>query len=198
MIQKLGGCKGECGRTNVPVNAKGLCSECQYLKTHGKTRQETYSERRIEKDKLKPKQTYSYTLITLKSSKKRKKTVSSILLKNEKLEKRREQIRKDEETYEQVFNSRPHECEECGRGLSDVFRDENGMVVARWQYSHILSKAAFPEYRNDPRNMNRLCLDCHQRWEWKNRENMKIYEKNQLTIQELKNTVTLKQLKERN
>jgi hypothetical protein len=182
MIQKLGGCKGECGRTNVPVNAKGLCSECQYLKTHGKTRQETYSERRIEKDKLKPKQTYSYTLITLKSSKKRKKTVSSILLKNEKLEKRREQIRKDEETYEQVFNSRPHECEECGRELPDVFRDENEMVIARWQYSHILGKGSHGEYRNCFWNFQRLCLQCHQIYEFGDRYNMKTYQKSKIVV----------------
>ena len=186
MIQKLGDCKGECERTNVPINSKGLCSECQYLKTHGKTRQETYSERRSEKEKIKPKQIHSLTRNALRTPKKRKKTASSILMKNERLEKRREQIRKDEETYEQVFNSRPHECEECGRGLPDVFRDENGMVVARWQYSHILGKGAFPEFRNDPRNINLLCLDDHQMWEWGKREEMKIYDKNQLIIQELR------------
>jgi hypothetical protein len=188
MIQKFGDCKGECERTNVPINSKGLCSECQYLKTHGKTRQETYSERRSEKEKIKPKQIHSLTRNALRTPKKRKKTASSILMKNERLEKRREQIRKDEETYEQVFNSRPHECEECGRGLPDIFRDENGMVVARWQYSHIWGKGAFPEYRNNPKNLNRLCLEDHQIWEFGKREEMKIYDKNQLIIQELRDS----------
>ena len=46
MIQKRGDCQGACGRINTPINSKGLCPDCQFFKTFGKTRQEVYSERR--------------------------------------------------------------------------------------------------------------------------------------------------------
>lgn len=186
MIQKFGDCKGQCGRTNTPINSKGFCSDCQYIQIHGRSKQEVYLERskKRQKDKL-----IKYTSIQrkpLKKPKTRPKTKVNNQLKDERLEKRREQINKDEETYEHVFNSKPHKCEECGEQLNDEFRDEEGQVVARWQYSHIITKKSEPRLRNNPKNFNRLCFLDHQKWEFGNRTEMKIYDKNQQIIEELR------------
>ena len=186
MIQKRGDCQGECKRTNIPINSKGLCSDCQYIQTYGRSKQEVYSERRRAKEKDKP---IKYTTIRrkpLKTPKKRLKTNVNSQIKNERLEKRREQIRKDEETYEQVFYCKPPFCDNCHRKLNDIFRDENGMVIARYQYSHIVTKASEPRLRNNPKNMNRLCLNCHHIWEFGDRTTMRIYESNQKIIEQLR------------
>lgn len=186
MIQKFGDCQGECKRINVPINSKGFCSDCQFKKTFGKSRQEVYSERRRAKEKDKP---IKYTTIQrkpLKKPKTRQKTLVNGLIKDERLEKRREQINKDEQTYEQVFNSKPPFCENCHRKLNDIFRDEDGMVIARYQYSHIITKGSEPRLRNNPKNFNRLCFLDHQKWEFGDRTEMKIYDKNQQIIEELR------------
>lgn len=163
-----------------PVNARGICGDCTFRNNHnGKSQQEVYSER--SKGKIK-----EYVKKLPNTTKKSRKTMNNSLLKNERLEKRREQIRKDEETYEQVFNNNPNECEECGTQLPDQFRDDEGNVLARFQYSHIMTKKACPEFRNEPRNFNRFCFECHQTWEFGDRVEMKIYPKNQETVDQLR------------
>ncbi len=101
-------------------------------------------------------------------------------------EKRRVVLSKDKETYLQVFNSKNHSCEECGTPLMDIF-EVDGKIVDIFQYSHILSKGAFPEFRNDPRNFNRFCFEHHQQWEFGSRDQMEIFEKNQEIINTLFN-----------
>lgn len=191
MIQKRGDCQGECKRTNIPINSKGFCSDCQYMQTHGRSKQEVYLERSKEKQKDKPIKYTSIQRKPLKTSKKRPKILVNGLLKDERLEKRREQIRKDEETYEQVFNSNPPLCEECllngiKTKLNTAFRDEENQVIARWQYSHIVTKQSEPRFRNNPKNFNRLCLQHHQDWEFGDRTKMRIYESNQKIIEQLR------------
>lgn len=85
-----------------------------------------------------------------------------------------ERIRKDEETYEQVFNEQPPFCLNCRRKLNTIFRDEKGKIIARYQYSHIFTKKAYPEFRNNPKNFNRLCFFCHNQWEFGDRSEMRI------------------------
>lgn len=68
-------------------------------------------------------------------------------------------------------------CEECGLPL----RSYSACFV-----SHLLTKRPHPEKYFDPRNNNIVCLNCHQTWETGNREGMKIFERNQITIQLLK------------
>lgn len=106
-------------------------------------------------------------------------------------QKRAQTLTKDEETYYVVFYSKPCVCEECGRALPETFYDENGKIVCRGQYSHILSKGAYPEFRHVVINFNRLCpVPCHDRWEFGDRENMKIYKPNQIIISSLLNERT--------
>jgi len=179
MIQmRVETCK-QCGHPR-PVNSKGICPECTFKNNHGGLNQlEVHLEKLRGKDKPWPQRFTPTTVFKIKSKGKGS-------LKKANLEKRQEQIKKDEETYEQVFALNPNECEECGCELPNIFRDDDGKVVARFQYSHILTKAAYPEFRNDPRNFNRLCLKCHHTWEFGDRVEMKIYTKNQETVQTLR------------
>jgi 5-methylcytosine-specific restriction endonuclease McrA len=93
----------------------------------------------------------------------------------------RKQVISDEQTYEVVWNSKVHACEECGRYLGDDFRDSSGKI-AKFMFSHILTKAAYPEFRSNPKNFNLLCFKCHQKWEFGDRTSMNINEKNEATI----------------
>ncbi len=89
-----------------------------------------------------------------------------------------DKIRLDEEFYEKCFNLSNHKCEECNSQLPTNFRDENGKVIAKWRYSHIVPKSIAPELRLNTDNINHLCLKCHDFWENKEKVNMKIFAKN--------------------
>ena len=100
-------------------------------------------------------------------------------------EKNVETISLDEETYEKVFNVYPPYCQECGRKLNEVFRNDAGKIINRSQYSHILSKKAYPEFRHNHLNFNRLCLWHHNKWEFGDKESMKIFKENAPVIEKL-------------
>lgn len=84
----------------------------------------------------------------------------------------------DELFYEKCFNKSDHKCEECGKQLNTDFRDEEGRIVNRWRYSHVIPKSIAPELRHDILNINNLCLFHHMMWENGDKESMKIYEGN--------------------
>jgi hypothetical protein len=94
-------------------------------------------------------------------------------------------IKTDEEFYEYIFYHHPCCCAECRRPLNIRFRDRDGKVIARWQYSHNLAKGAYPDLRHHPLNMERLCFKCHQRWENGDRQNMRIFKRVQKKIQKM-------------
>lgn len=87
-------------------------------------------------------------------------------------------IDRDEQTYEKVFNSKPNYCEECQRLLPDTFRDDEGRVIQRSQFSHIVPKSIAPELRHNPEAINRLCINCHSEWEHGDKKGMRIYASN--------------------
>ena len=94
-------------------------------------------------------------------------------------------LKLDEETYELVYrqhmNDGSYQCENCDMPLDPRFRDEEGRIVQRFRYSHILSKGAYPMHRHNPLNFNFLCFNCHQLWEFggeKGRRSMRIFMKN--------------------
>lgn len=91
-------------------------------------------------------------------------------------------VKLDEEFYETCFNSATeHKCENCGKGLNDTFRDSDGKVRDRFRYSHIIPKSIEPSLRRVVENINHLCLDCHQKWDFGTLEikkKMKIWAKN--------------------
>ncbi len=90
----------------------------------------------------------------------------------------KEKILKDEEFYEKCFNNSNHRCEECNKSLPKKFRNEDGRVLARFRYSHIVPKSVAPKLRHNILNINHLCLECHQEWENGAKHLMKIFAKN--------------------
>lgn len=170
-MTKLGDCSGECGCTNVPiVNVKyGLCGSCNRLRIDNRT-----PEAKLAK-------VYTFIKKASSSIKPIKRTIIKPLT-----TKGVEMIKKDEEFYEKVWNSKEHNCEECDRFLGDEFRDDNGKVIDRFRYSHILPKGGrYGQFRHRLENMNLLCLDCHQEWEHGIKEDMKIYVKNIIIMEDL-------------
>jgi hypothetical protein len=167
-------CRG-CGKDKFIVNKTHmLCLDCNHFRLHKKTRFETAKEKfdsSLPKLKIKPLKQRKWVV---KSTTKTK-------------EKRQETLCKDRETYFKVFKNKPHNCEECDMPLPEVFEDENGDIVMIAQYSHILGKQAWPEFRHNPENFNRLCMGCHDKWDHGDKRSMKIYEKNGIIIEKLKN-----------
>lgn len=83
----------------------------------------------------------------------------------------------NEKFYRWCWNHKRHICEETMRplpGYSATF------------VSHILTRGAHPEMAYDPRNVNILSFEQHNRWENGKRENMRIFASNQLIIEQLK------------
>jgi hypothetical protein len=85
---------------------------------------------------------------------------------------------KDELLYERVFNNSNHKCENCNTSLPKEFRNSDGKVEARYRYSHIIPKSIAPELRHEDKNINNLCLKCHQDWEYGNKTEMNIFKEN--------------------
>lgn len=172
------GCRKEKFIVNKTYN---FCIDCNYYRLHNKTRFEAAKEKQTNK----PKKVYKLKRTPLKPSKIPLKR-TTIKSKKETKEKRRCVLDKDRETYFQVFKNKPNECEECKAILPDIFEDEDGNIIYISQYSHVLGKGAYPEFRHNPKNFNRLCYEHHQQWDFGDKEVMKIYTKNQKIIEELK------------
>lgn len=172
----------QCGNKYVINKTYNLCDACNYKRLHdGKTRFEVARE----KESTKVRKVYQIKRIPLKRAKislKRSPVRSTQRTK----EKRAEVLRKDRELYLYIFNTKPNECEECGAMLPDVFESEGG-IIAIYQYSHILSKGHEPKLRHCKLNVQKLCLQCHQIWEFGNKEKMKIYKRNQILIEKMRN-----------
>ncbi len=91
-------------------------------------------------------------------------------------------IATDEFFYELCFDSSKHRCEECNKQLPTEFRDENGKIIARWRYSHIVAKSIAPELRYNLLNINHLCMPCHTKWDHGDKKSMRIYAINQVRL----------------
>lgn len=86
-------------------------------------------------------------------------------------------MRDNDTFFHWIWQHKPHLCEETLRPL------KNYSAV---YCSHILTRGAFPEMAHDPRNINILCFEMHNKWENGKREEMRIYNKNMRTIELLK------------
>jgi hypothetical protein len=86
--------------------------------------------------------------------------------------------RANERFFRWIWEHKPHRCEETLRPLYNY---------SAVYCSHILTRGAFPEIATDPRNINLLCYEMHEKWEHGNRKEMRIYNKNLATIEILKN-----------
>ena len=83
----------------------------------------------------------------------------------------------NERFYRFCWDHYPHQCAETMRPL----RKYSATYV-----SHILTRGAHPEMAHDPRNVNILCFEMHNRWENGDRKNMRIFAGNQVIIEQLK------------
>lgn len=83
----------------------------------------------------------------------------------------------NERFYKWCWEHMPHRCEETMRPLPNY---------SATYISHILTRGAFPEMAHDPRNVNILCFEMHNKWESGDRKGMRIYAGNMLRIEQLK------------
>lgn len=85
--------------------------------------------------------------------------------------------KENEKFYRWCWEHYPHQCQETMRPLHKY---------SATYISHILTRGAHPEMAHDPRNVNVLCFEQHNRWENGDRENMRIYRSNVQLINQLK------------
>ena len=83
----------------------------------------------------------------------------------------------DSRFFHWIWKNKPHICEECGKPLT---------IYSATYISHILSRGAYPEMANDPRNVNILCAEHHNKWHTHKRQEMRVYEANRQIVEELK------------
>jgi len=79
--------------------------------------------------------------------------------------------------YNWIWENKPHFCEETGKPLhnySSVF------------ISHIISRGSDRRMSIDPRNVNILSFEMHQKWETGKKAEMNIYSGNKIIINLLK------------
>lgn len=57
--------------------------------------------------------------------------------------------------FRKIWDKRPHRCITCSTHIHEA-RAEN--------FSHVLPKGAYPEYKLDERNVVLQCGRCHQNW----------------------------------
>ena len=93
----------------------------------------------------------------------------------------KEKIDLDTRFYEEIWSERPHYCEECDKYLGNKWE--------RYMFSHILSKGSQPKLRHVKENINVLCFECHQKWEFGDKRSMKIYPENEVMIGLLKKSL---------
>lgn len=60
--------------------------------------------------------------------------------------------------FEEIWNERRHQCEACFKPIDEA---------CSHNFSHALPKNAYPDYRLDERNIDLLCMDCHNLWHQK-------------------------------
>lgn len=83
----------------------------------------------------------------------------------------------NERFFRWIWEHKPHRCEETLRPLP---------YYSATFCSHIMTRGAYPEIAHDPRNINILCFEMHNRWEHGDRENMRIYPGNVRLIELMK------------
>lgn len=89
--------------------------------------------------------------------------------------------------YREIWDSRPHICQNCGKFLGNNFEDKDGKIINVFRYAHIIPKSIYPYLRHYNKNILLLCLNCHTKMDNSPKEiieKMPCYDKSY--IQELK------------
>lgn len=69
------------------------------------------------------------------------------------------------EVFVKVWEETPHYCFHCGKWL--------GLEMKPIFFSHILSRGAHPGLRCDPENIVLACMECHQIYDFGDRNSLK-------------------------
>lgn len=94
---------------------------------------------------------------------------------------------KDAIFYQKIWESRKHNCENCGKFLGNNFRDIKNKIIV-YRYAHIIPKSIYPYLRHYDKNIMLLCLHCHTQFDNSPKEivkKMKCYDEQH--IEYLKN-----------
>tara|TARA_R110002073_G_scaffold148366_1_gene301487 strand:+ start:2141 stop:2725 length:585 start_codon:yes stop_codon:yes gene_type:complete len=165
-------CK-QCGSKYVSNKWFKLCSGCNNKRLHGNEYGKTIEYKEKEIKPLKSSNNQPTNKRTIDKGKRvifsgggRSKSFQNILL--------------DEIFYLRCFQGSDHKCEECNTKLPEEFRNEDGDLIYIARYSHVIPKSIAPELRHEVDNINHLCIECHQKWDFGGKKEMKIYTKNQL------------------
>ena len=150
-----------------------LCKKCNIERLESSKSNKTVKHTRIDRKSFRTNETRLKR--SVKGNKNHKMTYGG-----EKRSKSLSTLELDEIFYEKCFNNSDHKCEECGKQLNTEFRDENGKVINKSRYSHVVPKSIAPQLRRDMDNVNHLCFEDHFKWEFGNKKEMKIYKKNKL------------------
>jgi len=84
---------------------------------------------------------------------------------------------RDVEFYSSIWETRPHNCENCGAFLGNEPRTYN--------FHHLLPKAKYPEHRYDEWNIALLCADCHQQTEISVSKTPKLEQRKDILLRKL-------------
>ena len=76
--------------------------------------------------------------------------------------------------YHFMWDIKPNYCENCLTPLPNY----SAVFI-----SHIFSRKAKPEMAHDPRNSNKLCFNCHTKWESDTCKIMRIYPANKKVME---------------
>lgn len=69
------------------------------------------------------------------------------------VEKDRDNIRRRNELFMEIWASKPHKCENCSEFL--------GKEPRTYMFDHLLEKSKYPEYEFEAENIMLTCLKCH-------------------------------------
>ena len=69
------------------------------------------------------------------------------------------------DVFREIWNERPHYCQNCGKWLGN----EPKAIF----FSHIKSRGAHPELAYEKSNILLYCSECHHRWDFGDRTEMK-------------------------
>lgn len=86
--------------------------------------------------------------------------------------------------YQEIWNERPHYCQNCNKFLGSSFYTQDNKPIL-YRYSHIIPKSIYPYLRHYKDNINLLCLECHTKFDNSEKEvmrNMKCYNEEKINF----------------
>jgi len=86
------------------------------------------------------------------------------MIRKKAIRKRSPRKKMEADVYEVIWRKRPHQCEVCEAPIESP-RPEN--------FSHLLPKGSYSNYKRDERNIRIQCKGCHDMWHDQGPEKLK-------------------------